>query len=214
MSHLVVLVLFGEVTSTLSFSVTSLKPENGSTSVQQGFSLELWCNVDGYWEFCSFSHVPSGKSCDFQWKRDIYNVTVTNCTSFEGRFEYLGDFEKYECGIRIHQVGYDESGNWTCDMESYTRYEGVRGNGYQVIKSFEVEVTPNVINITIGVTISLLLIAIFVFLIYLKKKKNVTLLQCHEKRFRPRQRNENHEIATVPMQVCAQLIIYFWVGNI
>ena len=143
--------LFGEVTQTTStISIISYKPETESTSVQQGHTLELWCNVDGYWEYCSFSHVPSGKSCHFEWKSDANNVTVTNCTSFEGRFEYLGEYENYKCGIRIQDFRFEDSGEWRCDIESYT-WGGEKGNGYQVRRSFEVKVISNVIKVSNGV---------------------------------------------------------------
>ena len=71
MFNLAVLILFGEVTvvppddsiqeSTDEISIVSFIPESGSTTIEGGESLELWCNVDDHWEWCTFSHVPSGK---------------------------------------------------------------------------------------------------------------------------------------------------------
>ena len=222
MINLAALLLLGEVTKTTStistnvlfplhdnregnsdhFNIISYKPETGSTSVQQGQSLELWCNVDGYWEFCSFSHVPSGRSCDFQWKHDTDNVTMTKCTPFEGRFEYLGDYQNNKCGIRIHEVIFGDSGEWRCDMESYTYSSGEKGNGYQVRRSFEVNVTLNVNKVIIGVTVALLLMAILACSLCIMRKKNLNLLQCYKMTSSaPCQRDENCDIATGQIQV-------------
>ena len=122
------------------FSLVSYIPETGRTTISGGDSLELWCNVDDWWEWCTFSHVPSGRVCDFQWKSGPWNVTINDCNDFDGMYDYLGDYNNHKCGIRIYNMNPDESGEWRCDLESYNRAETKRGHGYQVRKSFDVQV--------------------------------------------------------------------------
>jgi len=122
------------------FSITSYEPASGSAEVQEGWPLELWCNVDDWWEWCTFSHLSSNRYCDFQWKSTPYNVTVNEC-DFEGRYEYLGDYDNYKCGIKIYHARIEDSGKWRCDLEQYSRAERVRGHGTKVRKTFEVWVT-------------------------------------------------------------------------
>ena len=119
------------------FSITSYEPASGSAEVTAGWPLELWCNVDGWWEWCTFSHLSSNKFCDMQWKREPYNVTVNEC-NFEGSSEYLGNYDNYNCGIRIYHARIEDSGEWRCDLEQYSRAETVRGHGTRVRKSFQV----------------------------------------------------------------------------
>jgi len=130
--------LTGEVGETGDgFSITSYEPASGSAEVQEGWPLVLWCNVDDWWEWCTFTHLSSHKFCDFQWKRDPYNVTVNEC-NFEGRYEYLGDYDNYKCGIKIYNTRIEDAGEWRCDLEQYSSAETVRGYGAKVRKSFNV----------------------------------------------------------------------------
>ena len=97
--------------------IKSYIPESGSTTIKAGKSVELWCNVDRYWEWCNFSHKTSAKFCDFYGKKTGLfqgNVTVNDCSAFEGRFEYLGDYDDFKCGIRVHNITLEESGEWKC----------------------------------------------------------------------------------------------------
>jgi len=119
------------------FSITSYEPASGSAEVTAGWPLELWCNVDGCWEWCTFSHLSSNKFCDFQWMSGPNNVTVNHC-DFERRYEYLGDYDNYKCGIRINHARIEDSGEWRCDLEQYSRAETVTGHGTKVRKSFQV----------------------------------------------------------------------------
>ena len=124
------------------FSLISYEPSSGSAETQVGWPLELWCNVDDWWEWCSFTNLISNKSCEFQWRYGPDNVTVNRC-DFEGRYEFLGDYNNYKCGIRIYNIGTADAGPWTCDLEEWNRAVTVRGSGYgaEVRKAFRVFVT-------------------------------------------------------------------------
>jgi len=125
------------------FSITS----SGSVNFTAGWPLELWCNVDDWWEWCTFIHLSSNKFCDFQWKSGPDNVTVNQC-DFEGRYKYTGDYDNYKCGIRIYNTRIEDSGEWRCDLEQYSRAETVRGHGAKVRKTFQVWVTDwHVVNL-------------------------------------------------------------------
>ena len=190
MYNLIISVLFGEVTKTVSaittaeditkestahINIISFIPKTGSTTIKSGESLELWCNVDDHWEWCTFSHVPSGKFCDFQWKNDPYNVTVNECDSFEGMSEFLGDYNKHECGIRILHIDQAESGEWRCDLRLWDRAETVRGlyPEYQVAKSFEVHVTSDgkVVKIAL-ICAAVMLVLVASLAVFLLKTKS------------------------------------------
>ena len=43
---------------------SSSSPE--SVAVRAEGDLELWCNADGWWEWCRFVHEPSGRDCDLR----------------------------------------------------------------------------------------------------------------------------------------------------
>ena len=127
--------------NTDEFRFTSYIPESGSTSLREGDSLDIWCNVNDYWEWCAFKHVPSERFCDLKWDYAAYNVTVDNCADFKGRMEYLGDYDNYKCGVRFHSIRPDESGEWRCELENYYYAQTKRGYGYEVRKSLLVNVS-------------------------------------------------------------------------
>ena len=49
---------------------------------------------------------------------------VLNCTTFEERFEYIGDKGSavYKCGVRIKDFRPEDFGLWRCDVWNY--YDG------------------------------------------------------------------------------------------
>lgn len=54
-----------------------------------------------YWEWCNFTHVPSGKYCDLQYNSLEGDVAVLGCEGFENRFKDLSDWDNFQCGISI-----------------------------------------------------------------------------------------------------------------
>jgi len=68
--------------------------QNGAV---EGQSVELFCNVDGYYEWCTFRR-HDGKVCDFEWRRDVWNLTVLDCGAFEGRFALTGKRKAFPGG--------------------------------------------------------------------------------------------------------------------
>ena len=49
--------------------IKSYYPESGSTTIKAGGNLDLWCNVDRNWEWCTFIHRPSAKFCHFHGEK-------------------------------------------------------------------------------------------------------------------------------------------------
>ncbi|TRY78631.1 hypothetical protein TCAL_14436 [Tigriopus californicus] len=118
-----------------SFKVTTISQAH--TVVQEGESLVLQCSVDDWYEWCTFRH--KNKKCDFQWRKDVYNITVLDCQDYEGRFQFQGQYNNNECGIEIENVAVEDGGEWVCEFENY--YNGYyRGYGYQAEKKMTVEV--------------------------------------------------------------------------
>ena len=146
-----------KLTPAFDMEIKSHTPESGATSIRVGEKLELWCNVDRYWEWCNFVHKPSARFCDFYGRRTGLfhgNVTVNDCSSFEGRFEYLGDYDKFKCGIRLLNITRVESGLWMCYLRSL---EGIHlaKMAFQVNVMAEdtIEVTSLVVGTVVGVVI-------------------------------------------------------------
>ena len=92
-----------------AFQITSQEPRTNSKApgpkYDEGDNVELWCNADDWWEWCKFTHVQTDKKCELDWKKyslldgrrnSVRNVTVLDCADFEGRFEYLGDYDNYK----------------------------------------------------------------------------------------------------------------------
>ena len=66
------LLILGTASVVHTFDITSSPPEY--LTVKEGGDMDLWCKTDSYWEWCKFTHVSSGKSCEHVWNKDIYNV--------------------------------------------------------------------------------------------------------------------------------------------
>lgn len=71
-----------------AFEIKTVRPK--TLSVEEGGSMELYCAVDGYYEWCTFKR-QDGKICDFEWKRDLWDLDVLQCSDFEGRYKRTGD---------------------------------------------------------------------------------------------------------------------------
>lgn len=71
-------------------SLSSVK----KSPVQEGGTVELNCNVDGPFEWCTFRR-HDGKVCDFEWKRKSWLVEVVDCKDFKGRFAITGISERW-----------------------------------------------------------------------------------------------------------------------
>lgn len=90
MNHTSVLIVLVTVAGlAASFDIKSAKPKN--LSVDEGGSFELLCTVDGYYEWCTFKR-QDGKICDFEWKRDLWDVDVLQCSDFAGRMTRIGNY--------------------------------------------------------------------------------------------------------------------------
>jgi len=70
-----------------SFEIKTFSPKN--LAVEEGSSVKLYCAVDGYYEWCTFRR-QDGKICDFEWKRDLWDVDVLQCSDFAGRMTRTG----------------------------------------------------------------------------------------------------------------------------
>ena len=118
---------------TNAFSMTKSEPST-TLEVKEDGSFELSCEVNNYYEYCKFIH--NDKICDFEWKRDVWNITVADCADYEGRFVWSGNFDYYKCAITINKVKPEDTGAWSCEMESYAAGK-YRGYGYNVTAKFD-----------------------------------------------------------------------------
>ncbi len=89
MSSKSVLILLGFLAGlAASFEIKTFRPK--SLVVDEGASIELYCQVDGYYEWCTFKRLNDGKICDFEWKREKWDVDVLQCSDFAGRMTRTG----------------------------------------------------------------------------------------------------------------------------
>lgn len=83
----------------------------------EGDTGELWCQTDQYWEWCRWVHYD--KYCDFEWESYSDGVVTTSCDFPPGKVELLGDYDQFQCGIRIHDLDTKDRGLWLCEVEKY-----------------------------------------------------------------------------------------------
>ena len=125
------------VVSSNAFGLVEVRPEQ--VSVNEGDSVTLFCAVDTYWEWCKFSHAD--KVCDYEWRKDVWNVTELNCEDFASRAEFAADYDQYQCAMKLSNVGLEDAGKWSCELESYVHGK-YRGYGYQKTGEMVIEVIP------------------------------------------------------------------------
>ena len=87
-------------------------------SVFEGNSVKFSCTTDSHWEYCTFK--LKDKSCNFEWKRRHMNVTIGSChKSIRNRIEFVGDYLKHACKVKLKNVTLEDDGDWYCKMEQY-----------------------------------------------------------------------------------------------
>jgi len=106
-----------------AFLMTRVDP--GSVLVSPGERVELLCQVDTHYEYCTWTN-PRGETCDFEWKRKVGNITMQECM-FPDRIAFHGQYNDKECGIALITRTMDQ-GQWSCEMEDYVLM-GRRGSG-------------------------------------------------------------------------------------
>ena len=42
-----------------------------------------------------------------------------NCDIPDQKIEFAGDYDKFECGVRLHNLEIRDRGNWQCEVEKY-----------------------------------------------------------------------------------------------
>ena len=124
---------------TNAFSLKKSEPETPLV-VKEGESFQLSCEVDNYFGYCKFVHTD--KICDFEWRRETWNITVADCKDYEGRMEWSGNYDYYICAITITSAQFEDAGAWKCEIESYAAGK-FRGYGYNVTADFNIEIIAN-----------------------------------------------------------------------
>ena len=83
----------------------------------QNATADLWCQADSYWEWCRWIH--HDRYCDFEWISNYRSVIADSCDFPHGKVELIGDYEKFQCGIRISDLAFEDRGLWICEVEKY-----------------------------------------------------------------------------------------------
>merc|ERR1719508_629782 len=127
----------------ISTSVAIKILQEVGSSVKEGDSLTIFCQVDVWYEWCTFRH--NGNICDFEYsKYSVDEVEAINCADYADRVTFVGDYRQSECGITIEDATPEDAGEWTCEFEEYYIWDQrnygdkVRGN-----VTVEVELTSS-----------------------------------------------------------------------
>ena len=72
---------------------------------------------------------------------DVWNITIADCEDYKDRMEWSGDYEKFQCAITIKNAKFEDSGLWSCEIESYAAGK-YRGYGYNATAEMEIKVVP------------------------------------------------------------------------
>ena len=124
---------------------------NSRLTVEEGESFKLNCEVDNFYKYCEFYH--HGKFCLFEWKRDINNITVTECSDYADRMVWSGNYDPSKCAITISDARLEDARLWSCKLESYAPGE-IPGYGYIVRSNFDIEVISKITNTATTTTTS------------------------------------------------------------
>jgi hypothetical protein len=68
-------------------------------------------------EYCFWKH--RGRVCEFEWKRSHSAVIKQTCLDLHRRVNFIGNYDAHECEIELLDVTELDSGEWTCELESY-----------------------------------------------------------------------------------------------
>ena len=136
------------------FTLKKITP-NSKLRVKEGQDITLSCTANNYYEWCTFIHpvklplkykqksedMYQIKKCDFVWTNQAKNITTLNCSDYHNRAIYVGDYENYNCAIKLMSVIEEDTGNWTCVLEEWT--DGYyRGYGKRITGHMDVVILP------------------------------------------------------------------------
>lgn len=126
--------LLALVGSSAAFSISNGPKE---INVKLGEPIKVIFTVDNWYEWCTFTHLE--QSCEIEWKRSPYNVTMGSCDYIDRGAEFRGDYNKYTCGLMIPAATAEDQGEWSVNFESYVN-GGSRGDGNKRSKKYVVNV--------------------------------------------------------------------------
>ena len=101
-----------------AIEITDYKPKGTVTIKEEdNRSLTLTCKTYYWWYHCQFHHETNGKSCkiDYDEAKGGNNV-ISNC---QGGIKYKGDYANTKCIVEIENVGIEDAGEWTMDMQNF-----------------------------------------------------------------------------------------------
>jgi hypothetical protein len=68
----------------------------------QDDSVDLFCQADSYWEWCRWIH--NDRFCDYEWVSAASGVEAISCQFPDNKVELIGNYDDYECGIRVSML--------------------------------------------------------------------------------------------------------------
>ena len=126
------------------YEITNTKLES-LTTLSVGHNVTLTCDVNGYYQYCTFYHV--NKTCSLGLKYSTSNknfyIDIEYCRDFSDRIIATNDRKK--CAITLKSVALEDEGEWICDIMSLNEYPlySTSGSKAQLIGKFFLKIIPN-----------------------------------------------------------------------
>ena len=83
--------------------------------MKEGDSIVLKCVGNYKLNSCKFQHF--GKLCQFELHNSTTTTMMKSCTeNFNGRIEFIGNYENNNCAIKIRSAEIQDGGEWSCQL--------------------------------------------------------------------------------------------------
>ena len=95
--------------------------------VTEGDSIVLKCVGNYKLNKCKFEHFD--KICQFEFHNSTTTTMMKSCMEhFNGRVEFIGNYENNICAIKIRSAEIQDGGDWSCQLNPQDLKNGNQGS--------------------------------------------------------------------------------------